>query len=135
MLCRTYQSWQDFFLGSAVLGQYGHSVALEMAGMPTSHSPCQVHSAPEASEASLLLRQPLLGCPCLSTWCVRFQLAVKFSTTRSDVWCRCHEECRRLSAGLQWGLVSILRFQLAVVYTYIYTQEIALPVVPKTAQH
>ena len=29
---RTHKSWQDFFLGSAVLGQYGHSVALEMAG-------------------------------------------------------------------------------------------------------
>ena len=31
-LRRTHKSWQDFFLGSAVLGQYGHSVALEMAG-------------------------------------------------------------------------------------------------------
>ena len=44
-LRRTHKSWQDFFLGSAVLGQYGHSVALEMAGrtaLQQHHAPCRL---------------------------------------------------------------------------------------------
>lgn len=29
---RSYRNAQDFFIGAAVLGQFGHSIALEMAG-------------------------------------------------------------------------------------------------------
>lgn len=30
---RSYRNAQDFFIGAAVLGQFGHSIALEMAGL------------------------------------------------------------------------------------------------------
>lgn len=30
---RSYKSAEDFFIGAAVLGQFGHSIALEMAGI------------------------------------------------------------------------------------------------------
>ena len=53
-LCRTYRSWQDFFLGSAVLGQYGHSVALEMAGRPPLPLTPTIRCAQIACETSVL---------------------------------------------------------------------------------
>jgi len=38
-LDRMYKNAQDFFIGAAVLGQFGHSIALEMAGIIAAATP------------------------------------------------------------------------------------------------
>ena len=97
-LSRTYKSWEDFFLGSAVLGQYGHSVALEMAG--TAHWAFLSRTSHISFPAlvSLVLDAP---------WLHDTSEGPLESSNQGGCLCRCYEEFRALPASLYWWLVSV----------------------------